>query len=167
MLARIACVWCLTVWLLAAFGCSTDSAPPNQAVTTPDASVASVPRGGTPAAPMAEVASTAAPRREDPARSCCEVQTQPGCAQANVQQCVCDRVASCCQSAWDVVCVQLIDALGCASCKAPCCEIGVTAGCQDATIESCVCAADPSCCTGIWDDYCTVLVDSLKCGTCK
>jgi hypothetical protein len=72
-----------------------------------------------------------------------EVQSAAGWAQANVQHCVCDRVASCCQNAWDIVCVQVVDALGAPAARARCCETGITQGCSDLDVESCVCTADP------------------------
>lgn len=166
------------------FGCA--STPPPSAQTQPTVgapaaatSVAGAPAGvagagaltsqaGADATPSPPAADGGMASSDDAVeRSCCEVQSEAGCAQTNVQGCVCDRVPSCCQSAWDIVCVQLVDALACASCKGPCCETGITTGCEDPDVESCVCDADPTCCSETWDDYCTVLVDSLGCGQCS
>lgn len=98
--------------------------------------------------------------------ACCDAHGTPGCSDATVQKCVCDKVSSCCQSAWDLVCVELVSSLGCGSCKGDCCKSSSVTGCNDAKIESCVCKGDATCCSDHWDDYCVTLVDGLYCGTC-
>jgi hypothetical protein len=99
--------------------------------------------------------------------ACCDVHGTPGCSDATVQKCVCDQVASCCQSAWDLVCVDMVANLGCGSCKGDCCKTSTGTGCADATIEACVCKGDMGCCTDAWDDFCVTLVDGLSCGKCS
>ena len=99
--------------------------------------------------------------------ACCNAHGTPGCDDATVQKCVCDQVASCCQSAWDLVCVELVSSLECGSCKADCCTSSSVTGCIDSQVEACVCKGDSSCCDDHWDDFCVTLVDGLSCGTCK
>jgi hypothetical protein len=99
--------------------------------------------------------------------SCCEAHGGAGCADATIQDCVCQQVPSCCQSAWDLVCVELVSSLSCGSCKGDCCTSTSVTGCNDSAIEACVCKGDTGCCDDHWDDFCVTLVDGLSCGTCQ
>jgi len=47
---------------------------------------------------------------------CCSEQVQPGCDDAEVAECVCTSDAYCCDTAWDAVCVNEVEGLGCGSC---------------------------------------------------
>ena len=51
---------------------------------------------------------------------CCEP-GGPGCDDGSIETCVCDVDPFCCESAWDQVCVDLVDSRGCGSCG-PICE---------------------------------------------
>ncbi|MGH1340502.1 MAG: hypothetical protein ACRBN8_03040 [Nannocystales bacterium] len=51
--------------------------------------------------------------------SCCVADGTPGCADPDVQQCVCAENPSCCAEAWDFQCVQAVESMGCGTCAAP------------------------------------------------
>jgi hypothetical protein len=113
-----------------------------------------------------------------PGNNCCSEATTPGCASADVQSCVCDDDAYCCDTAWDELCVQKVDELGCGTCSsespnpAPdspsvCCEASTAPGCtDDAQVQQCICDADSYCCSTAWDAYCVSNIELLSCGTC-
>ncbi|MFT3924366.1 MAG: hypothetical protein QM778_17650 [Myxococcales bacterium] len=101
------------------------------------------------------------------ANACCTARKAPGCPDPDVEECVCNDVADCCQSNWDVVCIQLADSLGCTSCKGECCAGSSTPGCNDAKVEQCVCEKAPECCKSEWDEFCSTLVEGLSCGSCE
>jgi hypothetical protein len=101
--------------------------------------------------------------------NCCSVHTEGGCADIEVQTCVCELDSTCCQESWDTVCVELVSLIGCGDCGHPigdCCTASLASGCGDPAIQACVCAADPKCCNDEWDEFCVFLIDQLSCGTC-
>lgn len=108
---------------------------------------------------------------------CCVASDAPGCDDATVQACVCDQDSYCCNTAWDGVCVDEVESLGCGSCGgggdgggdpvSACCEQQAGAGCPDTTVQDCVCAVDDYCCTTFWDLTCVGEVETLSCGTCS
>ena len=103
--------------------------------------------------------------------SCCEAHEQPGCDDPAIEACVCDTQKgdpTCCNEAWDLFCMTLVDLLSCGTCKTkgPCCSDNGTEGCDDPSIEACVCAELPDCCDLKWDFVCAELVSILDCGSC-
>jgi hypothetical protein len=50
--------------------------------------------------------------------SCCEAQATAGCAEPDVEACVCAIDRLCCAGAWDERCVELVDLEGCGQCGA-------------------------------------------------
>jgi len=98
--------------------------------------------------------------------SCCEAHGGIGCADAEVEQCVCDQDPYCCATAWDSLCVAEVESLGCGTCAAGSCCEQHGPGCEDAEVQQCVCDADPYCCATAWDSLCVGEVESLGCGTC-
>ncbi len=99
---------------------------------------------------------------------CCEAHAGPGCDDPEVSSCVCADDPACCDSEWDVQCVDEVELFGCGLCGGgdSCCEVHDTPGCVDADVEACVCAEDPFCCADGWDDLCVEEVTSLGCGVC-
>lgn len=175
----------LLLSLLSASACGGDSKmslEPQAPIILAGSSAPAAVSGGASGVPLAGRAAPAAPAAGSTAPagpttgsvgastsvtgSCCEAQPRAGCGEPDVQQCVCAKVPSCCQTGWDIVCAQLVEDLACGNCQQPCCEAGSGPGCSDATVQSCVCGADPSCCSSGWDEFCVTLVDSLGCGGC-
>ncbi len=111
---------------------------------------------GTPSAPS------------EAAADCCAPDSAPGCSDVAVRSCVCDADPYCCTTAWDALCVDEVDSLGCGTCdtSVACCEASGAPGCELPPVQSCVCAADPYCCATAWDALCVDEVTTLGCGTC-
>jgi hypothetical protein len=71
--------------------------------------------------------------------SCCSTQTTPGCDNADLELCVCNKIPTCCTTAWNAPCVTLV--------QQKYCQLGV---------RDCVCGTDAgqwaqtSCCTSDW-----------------
>ncbi len=114
--------------------------------------------------------------------TCCTV-GGPGCADVDIQRCVCAETPSCCEQAWDQQCVASVNAFGCGSCSAFCsngvCDEGETcatcfpdcgrcpptccaahndAGCGNESAEECVCEEQPVCCNETWSQWCVDLL---------
>jgi hypothetical protein len=51
-----------------------------------------------------------------PSGACCVDSATPGCADTNVESCVCAQDAYCCNTAWDATCVMEVSQFGCGSC---------------------------------------------------
>jgi len=85
--------------------------------------------------------------------SCCEEHTTPGCSNADLQVCVCEKVPSCCTTAWNTPCVLIV--------KEKYCQPGV---------RDCVCGTDAgqwgqtSCCDTEWTETFCNQVAETKCG---
>jgi hypothetical protein len=84
--------------------------------------------------------------------SCCSTQTTPGCDDPNVEICVCQKIPSCCTTAWTTPCVTIV--------QQKYCQTGV---------RDCVCGTDAgqwaqtSCCTSDWNSLCDSVATN-KCG---
>jgi hypothetical protein len=84
--------------------------------------------------------------------SCCTAQTTPGCDDPTVELCVCNKIPSCCTTAW----------------TAPCALIVQDKWCQPG-VRDCVCGTDAgqwgqmSCCMSDWTSFCDS-VGTNKCG---
>ena len=106
-------------------------------------------------------ASVAAPKGP-----CSQASSVPGCDDPLIEQCVCAGAGGdvCCTTAWDAICVGLVQGL---SCKGDCCKATGAVGCADSAVETSVCAVDATCCqktdtsTGMggWVDWCTILAE--------
>jgi hypothetical protein len=83
--------------------------------------------------------------------SCCVAQTTPGCSNADLEVCVCEKDQSCCTTAWALPCVLIVQQKYC-----------------QAGVRDCVCGTDAgqwaqtSCCSTDWTATCDS-VASLKC----
>lgn len=55
-----------------------------------------------------------------PLDSCCRISDDPGCADPDVERCVCSVQPRCCEFAWDESCVTSVEALGCGRCDMLC-----------------------------------------------
>ncbi len=93
---------------------------------------------------------------------CC-VEGGPGCSNMTIQNCVCAQDSFCCNTAWDGICVDEVDAFGCGTCGG--CGPGNpnscyaatpnnTTGCSNPSCCNSVCAADAFCCATAWDSLC-------------
>jgi hypothetical protein len=85
--------------------------------------------------------------------SCCAEHTTPGCSNADLQVCVCEKLSSCCTDAWGATCVMLV--------KQKFCQPGV---------RDCVCGGDAGqagqsmCCLVEWSEgFCNDVAKS-QCG---
>jgi hypothetical protein len=127
-------------------------------------------------------------------QDCCMAGSGSGCADPEIEACVCNEIPFCCDSGWEEVCASAVEALSCGHCGGAggtgdppppgdtgepppgdtgeppptggCCEILMTPGCDDATVQDCVCMQDAYCCDTAWDDVCVGEVDSFGCGDC-
>jgi hypothetical protein len=83
--------------------------------------------------------------------SCCSMQTTPGCGNANLEVCVCEKDQSCCTTAWGLQCVLIVQQKYC-----------------QPNVRDCVCGADAGqwdqtqCCTTDWTSTCDI-VATQKC----
>lgn len=111
-----------------------------------------------------------------PAGGCCDVLMTPGCDDPAVQDCVCMEDAFCCDTAWDELCVGLVDSLACGDCGggmmpppggSTCCAAQAGPGCDDQAIADCVCFIDDFCCNTQWDATCAIFVELFFCGSCS
>ena len=48
--------------------------------------------------------------------ACCTVDEAPGCGETAVESCVCAQDVYCCDTAWDQLCVDQVESLGCGTC---------------------------------------------------
>lgn len=88
--------------------------------------------------------------------SCCIASTEPGCADADIQACVCELLPACCTDAWDESCTFVVQqkycqpgvrACVCGSAEgqwqqAYCCEQGWTDTCESVAINKCGATGD-------------------------
>jgi hypothetical protein len=51
-----------------------------------------------------------------PSPDCCTESTVPGCGDPSIESCVCEQDDYCCSTAWDAICVNEVEGLGCGSC---------------------------------------------------
>ncbi|HEY6880192.1 MAG TPA: hypothetical protein VI299_19345 [Polyangiales bacterium] len=69
--------------------------------------------------------------------SCCETHATPGCGNADLEVCVCEKDPSCCTTAWGPQCTIIVEQKFC--------QPGV---------HECVCEKAPDCCQSGWDSRC-------------
>jgi len=83
--------------------------------------------------------------------SCCSAQTTPGCDDSNLELCVCQKIPSCCTTAWTLACALIVQQKYC-----------------QGNVRDCVCGTDAGqwgqaqCCTTDWSSTCDS-VATLKC----
>jgi len=98
---------------------------------------------------------------------CCVAQSNPGCAEPNIERCVCMTNPECCTSGWNSDCVNLVTSLGCGDCTlGNCCDTHPGKGCEDRAVSTCVCTNVEECCTTSWTSECVSAVNKYKCGDC-
>lgn len=123
---------------------------------------------------------------------CCLEKDEPGCASLpDVQTCVCEQDAWCCEQGWDDQCAAEALPCGlvcpnrcgdgacgweetcltceqdCGSCKPYCCAGDPEIGCLDSEVSACVCSKEPLCCEpGGWDFACVLIADGEGCVEC-
>jgi hypothetical protein len=82
--------------------------------------------------------------------SCCTVHDSPGCSNADMQVCVCEKISSCCTDKWDQGCVLIV----------------TERRCQEG-VRDCVCGDGPNqwgqhvCCDSSWGSTCDTTARSL------
>jgi hypothetical protein len=87
--------------------------------------------------------------------SCCSAQTTPGCSNATLEVCVCEKDQSCCTTAWGLQCALIV--------QQKYCQTGV---------RDCVCGTDAGqwgqtqCCATDWSSSCDS-VATIKCGAAQ
>ena len=85
--------------------------------------------------------------------SCCQEQTTPGCDNADLQVCVCEKIPACCTTAWSKACVLIVQQKYCQPGVRDCvCGTNVDAGQWGQT----------SCCDTAWTDTCNTVAE-IKC----
>ncbi len=90
---------------------------------------------------------------------CFEIGETTGCSWNACCQAVCAEIVTCCQLAWDKLCVDAAN-LYCANLQCgrpgtgPCADAGEVPGCQEETCCFFVCRLDPFCCNARWDEWC-------------
>jgi len=87
---------------------------------------------------------------------CCTEHDTPGCSNADLEVCVCEKLPSCCTGAWNRPCVLIVEQKFC-----------------QAGVRECVCGqgdgqwAQTSCCESDWTDtFCDQVAES-KCGAVR
>jgi hypothetical protein len=104
--------------------------------------------------------------------TCCSAHGERGCSDTAIEACVCAQRSSCCDSAWDGACANLVTAGGCSACSSvmpkadKCCSASDQPGCSIDEVQQCVCQVRPQCCAQAWDADCAAAVASLRCGLC-
>ncbi len=98
------------------------------------------------------------------AGDCCDANGTPFCDDADCCDAVCLIDPTCCDSAWDALCVELAQdepLCDCPDCgdvgAGDCCEANGTPFCNDADCCDAVCLIDPTCCDSDWDALCAGL----------
>jgi hypothetical protein len=101
---------------------------------------------------------------------CFTVSQFPGCADEACCETVCDTDLFCCNTAWDLLCVQGAQSLcdggvtvppeACTTATNGCLEVGGP-GCEDTGCCQFVCAQDPLCCILAWDAICVAAAEDV------
>lgn len=96
-----------------------------------------------------------------PQDSCCQAHDTPGCADPEVEACVCAQNSYCCEMQWDDVCVAQVEQFGCGQCL-PQTEIDCGNGIDDDGdgLKDCM---DPDC-SGVASCSCDQAHPSPGCG---
>ncbi|MBC8067206.1 MAG: hypothetical protein IAG13_02640 [Deltaproteobacteria bacterium] len=127
---------------------------------------------------------------------CCSARGEAGCSEdPAIAECVCETDRYCCETTWDDVCGDKVEALGCGVCEpgsttvsttspsttmttadvttgdppdniGPCCAAHPETGCEIPGLSECVCNFEPQCCGDEWDETCVDAVDDYGCGVC-
>jgi hypothetical protein len=125
---------------------SPDGSPPGQsAMTSPDGSVVPFDDGGADGG-----GADGGPGIRD-VGSCCAEQGTPGCSNPDLEVCVCEKIQSCCTTAWTLDCVLVVQQKYC-----------------QPNVRDCVCGTDAgqwgqtACCKMDWTSTCDS-VATLKC----
>jgi hypothetical protein len=96
--------------------------------------------------------------------SCAEIQPGPGCGNPVCCSDVCEVLASCCESAWDELCVAVADEV-CQNLSCPsvgdCFAAHDGAGCEEYECCASTCALDAFCCFALWDEWCATEATQL------
>jgi hypothetical protein len=101
---------------------------------------------------------------------CCNARSAAGCADAQIQACVCAQRPDCCTQAWNEACVYLATAecaLVCPEVPACCGDPKAAPGCGSDACEGCACATDAFCCSTAWDADCTALAHQSCASACR
>ena len=87
---------------------------------------------------------------------CCESSDLPGCADEEIETCVCALDSFCCDTQWDAMCINIATASCGAMCpnEGDCCLASPALGCGEPLVEACVCELDASCCDEAWNTTC-------------
>lgn len=101
--------------------------------------------------------------------NCCAEHLTPGCDDTACETAVCDEDPVCCDTSWDLTCVDAAVALCGTLCGVndECCTAHATPGCGDPACQEDVCKFDPECCTVAWDQVCADVAQRLcpaRCG---
>jgi hypothetical protein len=93
----------------------------------------------------------------------CSIWGNPGCAECECQECVCDQDSTCCDVAWDNDCVELCsDCMPSSDCEPqPGCLTSDGPGCGGCECEAEVCAMDSFCCNNSWDSACVSYCENV------
>ncbi len=124
---------------------SPDGSPEQMVMTSPDGGVVPLDGGG------ADGGGTAGDAGIRDVGSCCSAQTTPGCSNPDLEVCVCEKVQSCCTTAWTLDCALIVQQKYC-----------------QAGVRDCVCGTDAGqwaqtdCCNTDWTSTCDS-VATLKC----
>ena len=104
---------------------------------------------------------------------CCVESETPGCADKELEACVCGLDDFCCNMAWDIYCVEAAAECGGGCDVGPgpdpepdCCVAGDIGQCDDEAITTCVCEIDAACCDEAWDASCVVTSIESCSNTC-
>ena len=108
------------------------------------------------------------------AGNCCSPHSSSGCLNAACCQCVCLIDPSCCENAWDPLCVDLggkecLDQCGCEkypNCPNPdhSCYVVGPPGCDNKECCQLLCALDPFCCELQFDGICAAMASQICAG---
>ncbi|MFM7260206.1 MAG: dockerin type I domain-containing protein, partial [bacterium] len=101
--------------------------------------------------------------------SCFAARQVPYCSDSSCCEEVCSADPSCCNTSWDVNCVNtaLVRCASCGTSNASCFLPHAGTGCSDLSCCQAVCALDLSCCESAWDANCAQLAAAQctpKCG---
>ncbi len=91
---------------------------------------------------------------------CCQETPTLGCQKPECESCVCSLDSFCCETAWDILCVQKATDVcqtecGCIA-DTDCCSGKLDPGCEEPGCESCVCSIQSECCDGMWGAGCVL-----------
>jgi hypothetical protein len=113
------------------------------------------------------------------AGGCCFPNGTPNCDDLECCEQICDTDPSCCDVAWDILCVEAANdpATGCKTCDGndvfcgspaagDCCTVHNSPYCNNFSCCELVCLFDELCCIGTWDELCVALAQQ-NCPGCR